>query len=130
MLPLNEELLIEARVKPNQITHVRPGQDAMVRLSARNQRLTPMIRGRLVYVAADTVAEGAPAAMGGVPAGGGDSYIVRVRLDPDDVRAHAADFRPAPGMPADVFIRTADRTFFDYIITPVVENFSRAFREQ
>jgi HlyD family secretion protein len=127
LLPLNEELVIEARVKPNQITHLHEGQDALVRLTARNQRLTPMIEGRLVYVSADTVQE---AASGSAPAlGGGSSYVVRVQLSQQDLRKHA-EFQPAPGMPADVFIKTADRTFFDYLIAPVADNFSRAFREE
>jgi HlyD family type I secretion membrane fusion protein len=131
LLPLNEELVIEARVKPNQITHVKEGKNALVRLSARNQRLTPMIDGRVIYVSADTVPEnatvGTPASR---PAASSDSYVIRVQLSPEDVRAHAADFQPAPGMPADVFVKTQDRTFFDYIMTPVFESFSRAFREQ
>ncbi len=128
LLPLNEELVIEARVKPNQITHLHEGQDALVRLTARNQRLTPMIEGRLVYVSADTVQE---AASGSAPTlGSGSSYVVRVQLSQQDLRKHAAEFQPAPGMLADVFIKTANRTFFDYLIAPVADNFSRAFREE
>ena len=38
-------------------------------------------------------------------------------------------FQPTPGMPADVFIKTGERTFFDYIMRPVWDSFSRAFRE-
>ena len=55
LLPTNDELVIEARVNPNEITHVREGQNALVRLTALNQRLTPMIEGKVVYVSADTV---------------------------------------------------------------------------
>ena len=57
------------------------------------------------------------------------SYVVRVRLDEQDVRSKLLAFQPTPGMPADVFIKTGERTFFDYIMRPVWDSFSRAFRE-
>jgi HlyD family type I secretion membrane fusion protein len=131
LLPLNEELLIEARVRPDQINHVHEGQAALVRLSALNQRATPMIEGNVVYLSVDTVAEAEPQANRPArPADRSDSFVVRVRLDASDMRAKTPDFRPTPGMPADVFIKTAERTFFDYIITPVLDSFARAFREE
>ena len=57
LLPVNDELIIEARMNPNEITHVKEGQNALVRLTALNQRLTPMIQGKVVYLSADTVAD-------------------------------------------------------------------------
>ena len=57
------------------------------------------------------------------------SYIVRVKLDEDDVRKKIGDFNPTPGMPADVYIKTGERTFFEYMLRPVLDSFSRAFRE-
>ena len=58
-----------------------------------------------------------------------DYYVVRVRLDPSDIREHVEGFIPTPGMPADVYIRTGERTFFEYIMKPVLDSLSRAFRE-
>jgi HlyD family type I secretion membrane fusion protein len=131
LLPLNDELVIEARVRPEQITHVHEGQPALVRLSALNQRSTPMIEGNVVYLSVDTVAEAEqPASRQARAADRSHSFVVRVRLDAGDMRAKTPDFRPTPGMPADVFIKTAERTFFDYIITPVRDSFARAFREE
>lgn len=131
LLPLNDELVIEARVRPDQITHVHEGQAALVRLSALNQRSTPMIEGSVVYLSVDTVAEAEPLSnRQAQPADPSHSFVVRVRLDTADMRAKTYDFRPTPGMPADIFIKTAERTFFDYIITPVRDSFARAFREE
>ena len=50
----------------------------------------------------------------------------------DEQRAHSriADFKPTPGMPADVFIKTDQRTFMEYILKPLSDTFVRAFREQ
>jgi hypothetical protein len=54
---------------------------------------------------------------------------VRVRLDERDARNKVENFRPSPGMPADIFVETGQRTFFTYLMRPVVDSFSRAFRE-
>ena len=45
------------------------------------------------------------------------------------MRKRMDDFGPTPGMPADVYIKTGERTFFEYIMRPVLDSFSRAFRE-
>jgi HlyD family secretion protein len=129
LLPVNDELIIEARVNPNEISHVKEGQDALVRLTSLNQRLTPMIQGKVVYLSADIVSEQGVDRRAEQTVARRDSYIVRVRLDQLDMRTKTAHFRPTPGMPADVFIKTGERTFFSYIMRPVFDSFSRAFRE-
>jgi HlyD family type I secretion membrane fusion protein len=129
LLPINDELVIEARISPNDITHVKEEQSALVRLTALNQRLTPMIEGKVVYVSADTVADQGARRTGEQDAVRRDSFIVRVRLDERDMRNKVENFRSTPGMPADVFIETGQRTFLTYLMRPVIDSFSRAFRE-
>jgi HlyD family secretion protein len=128
LLPVNDELVIEARLDPSEIGHVRTGLDALVRLSALNQRVTPMVEGQVVYLSADAVAYAAYSKTDPAPSQR-QSYVVRVRLNDQDLRSKVASFRPTPGMPADVFIKTGERTFFDYIMRPVFDSFARAFRE-
>jgi HlyD family secretion protein len=129
LLPVNDELIIEARVKPNDITHVKEGQDALVRLTALNQRMTPVIDGRVVYVSADTVSEQAtPQSLGAQPARA-NSFIVRVTLDQQDARRKVENFRPTPGMPADIYIETGQRTLLEYLLRPLLDSLSRGFRE-
>ena len=129
LLPVNDELVIEARVNPNEITHIKEGQNALVRLTALNQRLTPMIEGKVVYLSADTVAEAAARRTSEADAARRDLFVVRVQLDEHDMRNKVENFRPTPGMPADIFIETGQRTFLTYLMRPVVDSFSRAFRE-
>jgi HlyD family type I secretion membrane fusion protein len=129
LLPVNDELVIEARVNPNEITHITEGQNALVRLTALNQRLTPMIEGKVVYVSADTVTDAGARRSGEPEATRRDSFVVRVQLDEQDRRNKVENFRPTPGMPADIFIETGERTFLTYLMRPVVDSFSRAFRE-
>lgn len=127
LLPVNEELLIEARISPSEISHVQEGQRALVRLNALNQRLIPMIAAEVAFLSPDSIAE-ADARQSGAGSAG-NSFLVRVRLDPEDIKEKAGKFEPLPGMPADIFIRTGERTFFDYLMQSVFDSFSRAFRE-
>jgi HlyD family secretion protein len=129
LLPANDELIIEARVNPSDVSHVAEGQDALVRLTALNQRLTPMIAGKVTYLSADLVAEQDTRRRIDPDPAHRQSFIVRVRLSEPDLHHKANQFRPTPGMPAEVFIKTGERTFFDYIMRPVLDSFSRAFRE-
>jgi HlyD family secretion protein len=128
LVPADDALVIEARVRPGDITSLHNGQDTLVRLTALNQRLTPVVAGKVQYVSADTVPEPIspehPSSRVGQP-----SFVVRVALDEADVRSKVNGFRPTPGMPADVYIKTGERTFFAYLMRPVLDSFSRAFRE-
>ncbi len=122
LLPLGSELLIEARVKPQDIDDLRKKQqEAVVRLTALSQRVTPMVPGKVVYVSADSVPNETRAQ-------DDNAYIVRVRLDPTE-SAKVDNFVPTPGMPAEVYIKTGDRTFFHYLMQPIYDTMIRAFRE-
>ncbi len=129
MLPVNEELQIEVRVKPSDIVNVRQGQNALIRMSSLNQRVTPMIAGQVTYLSPDIVTEQTGQNASSAASSRGPSFLVRVRIDAADLKNKAGDFKPTPGLPADVFIKTAERTFYDYIVQPISDSFSRAFRE-
>ena len=55
--------------------------------------------------------------------------MVKIRLAEDDLHKCVPGFRPTPGMPADVYIKTGERTFLQYIMRPVMDTFSRSLRE-
>jgi HlyD family type I secretion membrane fusion protein len=124
IVPIDDELLIEARIRPQDITDVRRGQKASVRLSALSVRVTPTIEGEVVYLSADALPDDKHGQYS--PS---DQYVVRIRLDP--IRDDALRlFAPTPGMPAEVYIRTGERTFFQYITKPLRDSMARAFRER
>lgn len=131
LLPIGDERIIEAHVNPRDISHVSLGQQALVRLSALNQRITPMVAASVIYVSADALAEQVQVNTEAGPDSDTrrDYYVVRVRLDQGDILRHMPEFVPMPGMPADVYIKTGERTFFEYIMKPVFDSLSRAFRE-
>jgi HlyD family secretion protein len=129
LLPINDELVIEARVNPSEISHIKQGQDALVRLTALNQRLVPMIEGQVIYLSADIVSDQTGRRTAEPDPAKRDSFILRVRLDEGDLASKVENFRPMPGMPADIFIQTGARTFFTYLMRPILDSLARAFRE-
>jgi HlyD family secretion protein len=121
LLPAADELIIEVNVRPQDIANVKTGQEALVRLTALNQRTTPMIPGSVIYVSADALPDERKMRSDNI-------YIARVELDPKRT-VHIDEFLPTPGMPAEVYIKTGRRTFFEYLARPVIDTMSRAFRE-
>jgi len=122
IVPVRDALVVEARVRPQDIDDVRTGQAATVRLSALSQRTTPMVDGKVVYVSADALPDDKN------PAVRNDVYVVRVELDEAET-AGIKHFAPTPGMPAEVYITTAERTFLQYLVQPLKDSMARAFRE-
>ena len=125
LLPVSAELIIEARLRPQDIDQVKHGQKAMVRLTALSQRITPMVSGDVIYLSADTL----PDEKKSQQVGPTDIYIVRVKLNSSET-TKIPDFSPTPGMPAEVYIKTSERTFFEYMVKPIRDSMSRAFRER
>ncbi len=122
ILPEDAALIIEAMVSRSDIDSVRSGQTAAVRLTALNQRTTPVLTGEVFYVSADAIA-------GGRDMGQQEVYVARISLSPDELK-RVPGFSPTPGMPAQIMIQTGTRTFAQYLAKPVLDSMSRAFREQ
>lgn len=78
-----------------------------------------MFSGEVVYVSADTVeGEGQ----------GERSYLTRIRIEDQELKK-VPDFKPTPGMPVEVCVKTGEQTFWQYLVSPISDGFSRAFRE-
>ncbi|NIZ12726.1 HlyD family type I secretion periplasmic adaptor subunit [Phaeobacter sp. HF9A] len=122
ILPADAPLLVETLVPRTDIDSISVGQDTIIRLSALNQRTTPVLIGQVRYVSADAITD----TSNGVPR---EVYVAHIALSPEEYH-RATDFVPVPGMPAEVMIQTQERTFFQYLIKPVRDSMSRAFREQ
>ncbi|MBT7363824.1 MAG: HlyD family efflux transporter periplasmic adaptor subunit, partial [Rhodospirillaceae bacterium] len=119
VVPDSERLVIEARVTPTDIDIVRPGLDAQVRLSAFNQRVTPTVDGTVSWVSADKIVDSNS---------GEEYYTARIELkDQNDPKLNGLTLQP--GMPAEVLIRTGERTLIQYLVSPVEQSISRSLRE-
>jgi len=124
IVPLDEALIIEARLSPLDVDLVSPGQTAAVHLSALPQRALPRVEGELISVSADTLTDEVT----------GESYYqVRVRVDAGQLDALGdrvgEDLTLTAGMPAEVLIITGERTMMAYLLAPLTDSLRRALRE-
>ncbi len=121
ILPADAPLIVETLILRTDIDSVDLGQEASIRMTGLNQRTTPILTGQVAYVSADAVATGEKT--------GRDVYVVRISLAGEELR-RVPHFVPKPGMPVEVMIRTEERSFAQYLVKPVIDSMSRAFREQ
>lgn len=120
ILPTSSGLVVDARLRPKDIDQVHVGQPAKLRLSALNARLTPEVPATVSEISADRLIDGTTR----------EPYF-RARLKiadalPPGVKADQL----YPGTPVDTFISTGNRTFFEYLVRPMMDSFARAFRER
>ena len=120
IVPNNEQLIVQAIVKPEDIDVVRAGQTAKVRLNAYNIRKIPPITGTVIYVAADRLNR---------RDGKENGYLVKVQLLQEEI-TKLSNVELYPGMPTDVLILLEKRTLWDYLTAPLFNSYYKAFREQ
>ena len=118
IVPTSDALVVEARVAPQDIDQIRVGQPTTLRLSAFNQQNTPEVEGEVTRVSPDLIED----AKTGV-----SYYAVRIVLSVQSLeKADALELKP--GMPAEAFLKTGDRTVLSYLLKPLVDQATRAFR--
>ncbi len=122
ILPSDAPLIVEVKIPRIEIDSVSTGQAATVRLIALNQRTTPILYGTVIYVSADAIVDKTDTTTT-------EAYVARVSLSPEELQ-RVPGFVPTPGMPVDIMIQTGERTFMQYLVRPIVDSMSRAFREK
>jgi len=119
IVPDDSPLLIDARIGVDAIGELRVGLHTDVRLTTYRQRDTPLITGKIVYVSADSLID---------KQSGAPYFAVHVELDRASLE-HAGGLAVMPGMGAEVFVRTRDRSAFDYLAEPLINAMRRSLRE-
>jgi HlyD family secretion protein len=120
IVPEADALEAEVKVQPQDIDQVRLGQDAILRFPAFNQRTTPELNGEVNRVSAD-VAEDQKT--------GARYYTVRIAIPASEI-ARLKGLKIVPGMPVECFIQTSPRTVMSYLVKPLHDQISHAFREK
>ena len=120
IVPDADTLIIEAKVAPHEIDQLHLGQEAVLRFAAFNQRTTPELNGEIVRIGADVSQEESK---------GLTYYSVRIRV-PDNELARLEGLKLVAGMPVEAFIQTAPRTVMSYLLKPMQDQITRAFRER
>ena len=119
IIPQKEQLVVETRVEPQFIDEVFQGQAAAMRFSAFNQRTTPELNGVVDGISANIVVD----ELTGAP-----FYKVTLVV-PQGEMERLNGLELIPGMPVESFIKTRDRSALNYLIKPLLDQASRAFRE-
>lgn len=119
IVPINDSLVVEARIMPADIDQLHPGQDAVLRFSAFNQRTTPEVFAKVETVAADLVTN---------PQTGEAWYSIRTRI-PAEEMAKLGNLTLLSGMPVEVFVKTGERTAMSYLLKPLSDQVARAMTE-
>jgi HlyD family secretion protein len=120
IVPENAELRFEVKISPVDIDQVREGQAARVRLTSFNRTTTPEMKAKVTMVSPASARD---------PANGQEHYIAYVQLV-EEAFPLLKGIRLVPGMPAEVYISTQERTAASYLTKPFMDQMNRAFRER
>jgi len=119
IVPQGDSLLLETRIAPNLIDSVRPGLLADVRFSSFINSPTLVVEGKVISVSGDLLSE---------PQNGMVYFLARVEITPDGMKA-LGKRQMHPGMPADVIIRTGERTVLTYLLNPLTRRMAASMKE-
>jgi membrane fusion protein, epimerase transport system len=120
IVPEDSSLVVEARIRVEDIADIAPGMGAEVHFTSYKQRITPLIRGTVVEISADRLTDERTQ----IP-----YYVAQVDVDQTELAA-SPEIELYPGMPAVVMITTEERSALDYVIGPLFASFDRSFRER
>ncbi|MCW8895091.1 HlyD family type I secretion periplasmic adaptor subunit [Sulfurimonas sp.] len=111
IVPVDDKLLIEAKVRPADIAFLFPGQRAIVKFSAYDFAIYGSLRGTLTHISADTIID---------PIDKQSYYLVRIKTDKNYLGNENKKLHVMVGMTADVDIITGKKTVLDYILKPIL----------
>jgi len=124
IVPLDDKLLIEAKVRPADIAQIRSGLPAAIRFDAFDYTIYGAVDGTVIYVSADTIKEESKA-------GEQTYYRVHVETSGNPVRTRTGkQLDIMPGMTAQVDIRTGNRTVLEYILKPLRKTMTESMGER
>jgi HlyD family type I secretion membrane fusion protein len=120
VVPEKTSLEVEAKIRVEDISDIRPGLKAEVHFTSYKQRVLPLIHGQVAEISADRLTDERTQ----IP-----YYTAKVDIDAADLAA-SPEIELYPGMPATVMITTKERTALDYMLGPLLASFDRSFRER
>jgi adhesin transport system membrane fusion protein len=120
IVPLEDNLLVEAMVRPADIAFVRPGLDAMVKVTAYDFAIYGGLLGTVEDISADTIRT----------ENGEAFYRMRVRTDRSWLGSEERKLEIIPGMTAQVDVLTGQKTVLDYLMKPILKARQNALRER
>ncbi|MCD7982790.1 MAG: HlyD family type I secretion periplasmic adaptor subunit [Desulfovibrio sp.] len=120
IVPLDDTLLVEAKVSPKDVAFLRPGQDVMVKVSAYDFSIYGGLEGKLESISADTIEDKK----------GNYHYLVKVRTQKTAITYHNEVLPIIPGMIVTADILIGKKTVLDYLLKPILKAKQNALRER
>lgn len=126
IVPLEDQLLVEAKIRPSDVAFLHPGLPATVKITAYDYAIYGGLKGQVEFISPDTLKDDSKAAAGRPD----DTYYrVMVLTESSTLNAGGKALPIIPGMIASVEIRTGEKTILDYLLKPVMKA-REAFRER
>ncbi|MDT4288555.1 HlyD family type I secretion periplasmic adaptor subunit [Methylomonas sp. MO1] len=122
IVPLEDQLLIEAKIRPADIAFLRPGQKAVVKLSAYDFSIYGGLEASLEHISADSIP--------GEKKDEDSYYLIRLRTAKNYLEKGGERLEIIAGMTAEVDILTGKKTVLDYLLKPILKARDRALRER
>ena len=119
IVPLNERLIADARIAPQDIEQLQVGQFAEVLFPTLNKRQTPVLTGEVEVVSADRLVD---------PATNQPYYLARVKIT-ETSRAKLGTVALLPGIPVEVHVQTGARSALSYLLKPLTDSIKRGMTE-
>lgn len=124
IVPLNEGLLLEAKVAPHLIDRIHTGSDADIRFSSFANSPQLVVKGKVDSISKDLISD---APQGAQP--GFSYYLARISITPDGMKV-LGNRRMQPGMPVQIIINTGERTLLTYLLHPLTKRISASLKEE
>jgi HlyD family secretion protein len=118
VVPVDASLMVEAHIRPEDVSHVHVDQLARIKFTAFKYRTTSIVTGKVTYVSGDRLLD---------RNGAQPYYAVMVQADPESLRG-LGDSKVQAGMPAEVYVEGPSQTALQYLMEPVASTLMKAAR--
>jgi adhesin transport system membrane fusion protein len=120
IVPIEDNLLVEAKIRPADIAFLRPGQNAMIKLTAYDFSIYGGLPAKLERISADTIVDEKDESF----------YLIYLRTDKNFIDSSKGRLEIIPGMTATADILTGKKTVLDYLLKPILKAKNEALRER
>lgn len=124
IVPVEDNLIVEAKVKPADVAFLKPGLDVTVKIDAYDYTVYGSLDGKLTYISADTLSEDLKQ---------GEQAYYRVQVQTESVkfnRRRISELTLQPGMTATIEVKTGQNTVLNYLLKPVIKTLNESLGER
>lgn len=121
VVPLDDTLLVEARIRPQDIAFLHPGQEAMIKFTAYDYTIYGGLKGKLEQIGADTVQDEQKKET---------FYVIKLRTERSHLGTDEKPLLIIPGMVASVDIITGEKSVLSYLLKPIIKSRAEALHER